>query len=237
MSVSLGARLRALADRVLPGLPAADLCCDHAQLAAALILEGRAPWVIAADVNPAPLRGAAALVDELGIGDRVRLRLGDGARVLAAGEVATVVLAGIGAQLAERIVGEGQAQLVGVRRLLVQVNHGFPKLGSLRGRLAELGWALVDELVVGDQGRLYPIVVAEPGAVGALDEADRELGPVLRRSHDPLVRAWFEQERERIERALAGMQRGRANAEVLAHHRRFVELLDASNHASDTCRA
>ncbi|HVI00688.1 MAG TPA: class I SAM-dependent methyltransferase [Enhygromyxa sp.] len=222
--MTLGPRLRALADRVLPGLPVADLCCDHAQLAAALVLEGRVPWAIAADINPAPLRGAAGLIDELGLGDRVRLRLGDGASVLEAGEVATVVIAGIGAQLAERIVGDGQATFSSARRLIVQVNHGFPKLGSLRARLAALGWAIVDEAIVAEHERLYPIVVAEPGAAGALDEADRELGPVLRRSGDPLVRAWFEQERERIERALAGMQRGRAEPDTLAHYQRYLGL-------------
>jgi tRNA (adenine22-N1)-methyltransferase len=224
MTVSLGPRLRAIADRVLPGVPVADLCCDHAQLAAALIVEGRAPWVIAADINAAPLRGAAALLAELGISDRVTLRQGDGATVLGAGEVATVVIAGIGALLAVRIVSEGQAKLAGVRRLIVQVNHGFPKLGQLRARLDALGWAIVDEAIVRDQGRLYPIMVAEPGAVGVLDEADRELGPVLRHSSDPLVRAWFERERERVERALAGMQSARADPDTLAY-RRFLALL------------
>jgi tRNA (adenine22-N1)-methyltransferase len=225
MIALLGPRLRALADRVLPGLPVADLCCDHAQLAAALIVEGRAPWVIAADINAAPLRGAAALLVELGISDRVTLRQGDGATVLEAGEVATVVIAGIGALLAARLVSEGQAKLAGVRRLIVQVNHGFPKLGQLRARLDALGWAIIDEAIVRDQGRLYPIVVAERGAVGVLDEADRELGPVLRRSGDPLVRAWFERERARVERALAGMQSGRVDAETLDHYRGYLELL------------
>jgi len=219
--LTLGSRLRAIADRVPPGSTLADLCCDHAQLAAALVIEGRVPWAIAADLAPAPLRAAATMVAGLGIGDRVTLRQGDGATVLAAGEVETVVIAGIGAPLAERIVGE----LVGASRLIVQVNHGFPKLGRLRERLAELGWEIVDEAIVRDQGRLYPIVVAEPGAAEVLDEADRELGPVLRRSGDPLVRAWFERERERVERALAGMQRGHADADTLAHYRGYLALL------------
>jgi tRNA (adenine22-N1)-methyltransferase len=221
----LGPRLRAIADRVLPGLPVADLCCDHAQLAAALIVEGRVPGAIAADINVAPLQAAAAMLAELGIGDRVSLRQGDGAAVLVPGEVATVVIAGIGALLAERIVAEGQAKLAGVGRLIVQVNHGFPKLGQLRARLAVLGWVIVDETVARDQGRLYPILVAEPGVAGVLDEADRELGPVLRHSGDPLVRAWFERERARVERALAGMQGARAEAEMLAHYRRYLKLL------------
>lgn len=220
----LGPRLRAIAERVPSGLAIADLCCDHAMLAAALVVDGRVPWAIAADLNAAPLRAAAARVAALGIGDRLTLRQGDGAAVLTAGEVATVVIAGVGAQLAERILDEGQASLVGVSRVIVQVNHGFPKLGSLRSRLAALGWVIIDEAIAREQRRLYPIIVAQPGAA-VLDEADRELGPVLRRSGDALVSAWFERERSRVERALAGMQSGQADVDVLAHYRRYLTLL------------
>lgn len=182
------------------------------------------PWAIAADLNAAPLTAAAGLLGELGIADRVTLRRGDGAGVLAVGEIETVVIAGVGAPLAERIVREGRASLAGVSRLIVQVNHGFPKLGELRAGLGELGWGIVDEVIAQEQRRLYPILVAEPGQARTLDEVERELGPVLRRSTDPAVRAWFERERERVERALAGMQRGRGEGETLARYRRYLEL-------------
>lgn len=226
LAMERGSRLRTIAERVLPGWPMADLCCDHAQLAAALVAEGRVPRAIASDVNRAPLAAAAAR----GLSDGVELRCGDGFATLEAGEVATVVIAGVGAALAERIIraGEASAKLEGVRRLIVQANHGFPKSGQLRGALAELGWAIVDEAVARDQGRLYVIMVAEPGPGPELDGAARELGPVLlRRSTEPLVAAWFEHERERIERAIVGMERGLERAETLAHYRRTLVALSA----------
>jgi tRNA (adenine22-N1)-methyltransferase len=225
----LGPRLQAIAERVLAGLPVADLCCDHASLAAVLVATGRVPRAIAGDRAPAPLEAAAAALDQLGLRDRVELRQGSGLSVLEPGEVGTVVIAGIGAPLAERLLSEGAAAgaLVGVRRLIVQPNHGFPKLGSLRAHLEALGWALVDECLVRDRGRLYVILVAEPGQARLRDEIDRELGPVLRRGEDPLFRAWLERERERLTRACAGMQRGRVDLELSAKYQRMLALLDA----------
>ena len=227
-AVELGPRLRALAERVLPGRPVADLCCDHAKLSAALVGEGRVPRAIAADVHPDPLVGAAALIAALGLGDRVALREGDGARVLAAGEVATVVIAGVGAPLAERIVAEGEAggHLRGVERLLVQANHGFPKLGELRAGLDALGWGIADEALVRDQGRLYPILVCAPGGGRLRDPIDRELGPILRQRLDPLADAWFERERARVSRALAGMDAGTREPALRAHYQAFLAAID-----------
>ena len=225
----LGPRLRAIADQVLPGLVVGDLCCDHGRLAVALVLEGRVPRAIAVDINRPPLDKAAALVRAQGLANRVELREGDGALMLEPGEVGTVVLAGIGASLAERMISRAEqaGRWVGVTRLVVQVDHGFPRLGDLRATLGELGWAIVDELVAQDTARLYPIVVCERGPVGANDddEADRDLGPVLRRRRDPLTRAWFERERERVERALVDMHAGVVDEPLRARYRRFLAAL------------
>lgn len=204
----------------------ADLCCDHASLAAALVASGRVPKAIAGDVAAAPLVAAAARIEQLGLGDRVELREGSGLSVLKPGEVGTVVIAGVGAPLAERLLSEGAGALPRVRRLIIQANHGFPKLGSLRAHLDGLGWGIVDECVARDCGRLYVILVAEPGRAGLGDEVDRELGPVLRRGGDPLFGAWVEHERARVKQACAGMQRGRADPQLLASYQRMLALLD-----------
>jgi tRNA (adenine22-N1)-methyltransferase len=229
--VNLGPRLEAIAARVLPGLPLADLCCDHAHLAAELLARGRVPRAIAGDLEPGPLEGAARELRELGLGDRVELRCGDGLAVLEPGEVGTVVLAGVGAPLAQRLLSAGAAsgRLAGVRRVIVQANHGFPKLGDLRATIDALGWSIVDECLVRDQGRIYTILVAAPGPVGTIglrDEVDREIGPILRHARDPLLPAWIEHERARVARALAGMKAGAVAAERRASYERFATLLD-----------
>lgn len=229
-SIQLGPRLQAIAERVLPGLAVADLCCDRASLSAALVAAGQVPKAIAGDINAAPLEAAAATLEQLGLGDRVELRAGSGLTVLKPGEVATVVIAGVGAPLAERLLSEGAAAgaLSGVARLIIQANHGFPKLGSLRGHIDTLGWGIVDECLARDRGRLYVILVAEPGQPSLRDAVDRELGPLLRHGNDPLFGAWIEHERGRLDRACEGMQRGRADLQLLASYQRMLAMLAGS---------
>jgi tRNA (adenine22-N1)-methyltransferase len=226
--IELGPRLRAIFERVLPGQPVADLCCDHAQLAAALVESGRVPFAIGVDINRPPLEAAAQMLDEMRLRERVQLRKGDGFSALEAGEVATVVIAGIGATLAERLLVAGAAngQLLGVRRVIVQVNHNFPRLGDVRETIDALGWSLIDECIARDQGRLYVILVAEPGGSSLRDAVDRELGPILRRGHDPLWQHWIAREHERISRAFTSMPGSQADSEQLASYRAYLAMLE-----------
>lgn len=221
-------RLRAIAERVLPGQPAADLCCDHALLAAALVESGRVPHAIAVDINRAPLEAAKQMLDDRHLGLRVQLREGDGFSALEPGEVATVVIAGVGASLAERLLEAGAAngRLLGVRRMIVQVNHGFPRLGSVRSTIDALGWSLVDECLVHDQARLYVVLVAEPGDVGLRDAVDREIGPILRRGLDPLWPHWLAREHARVRRACTTMLGSRAEGELLESYLAFLTMLE-----------
>lgn len=229
-SPRLGPRLQAIAQRVLEGRPVADLCCDHAQLAAALVESGRVPLAIGVDINRAPLEAAAAMLDELRLRDRVALRQGDGFAPLEVGEVGTAVIAGIGGALAERLLDAAHVsgRLAGVQRVIVQVNQSFPRLGRLRGKIDALGWSLIDECIVLDQGRLYVILVAEPDKEPLRDAIDRELGPVLRRGEDPLWRDWLARERARVTHACTQMQQSQADPERLASYRAYLAMLDAA---------
>ena len=226
--IELGPRLRALADRVLPGATLADLCCDHARLAASVVRSGRVPAAIAGDINAEPLAAAGRWLAELGV-EGVELRRGDGFAVLRPeDQVASVTLAGIGAPLCARLLSEGQTQLESVERLILQPNHGFPKLGELRAQLVGLGWGIVDECLVRERGRLYVTIVAERGGAGLGDSLDRELGPVLRRGRDPLWAEWLSHERARISRAVEGMARAQSADPALAPHREFLGYLNAA---------
>lgn len=220
----LGPRLRAVAEFVLPGQPMADLCCDHAYLATALVASGRVPRAIAGDLNAGPLAQAREGVAAAGLEGRVDLRLGDGAQVLTPGGVdgvATVTLAGIGAGLAGRLVAEGGrgGHLEGVARLVVQANDVFPRLGQLRAELASLGWQIVDERLALEARRIYVTLACAPLEVGTrrvYSERERDLGPVLGRGVDPLYGEWLTRERERVTRALAGMARSQSQGQSLA---------------------
>ena len=104
MGPTLDARLAAAAALVRPGLPVADVGCDHGKLTAALACSGLYPKVIGSDLRPGPLAKARQTIEAAHCQDRVELRLGDGLSVLSAGEVGTVVIAGVSAQTAWEMV-------------------------------------------------------------------------------------------------------------------------------------
>ena len=76
--IELSPRLRMVADLVPAGARLADVGTDHAYLPAALILEGKIPSAIAADLRQGPLARARTTVREAGLTGRVAFRLCDG---------------------------------------------------------------------------------------------------------------------------------------------------------------
>ena len=94
----LDARLSAAAGYVRPGHVAADIGCDHGKLTVDLLVSGRCPKVIAADLRPIPLSKAQENCRKAGCADRAELRLGNGLEVLQPGEATDIVIAGMGAE-------------------------------------------------------------------------------------------------------------------------------------------
>lgn len=154
----LDVRLLAAARLVKPGLPAADVGCDHGKLAAWLACTGTCPKVIACDLRPGPLAAAKATCEGCGCADRVELRLGSGLEVVRPGEVSTVVLAGISAQTTIEILQAAPwVRSAAVRLVCVPAT----KAPVLRGWLWRQGFALRQETLARAAGRWYTAMCAE----------------------------------------------------------------------------
>ena len=165
------------------GLSVADVGADHARLAIALVASGRAPFAVVVERLEAPLGVARGAIRRAGLSGRIDLRLGDGLAALERGEVRAVCLAGIGARSIAEILSRERGVRDALSRLVLQ-----PLLDArpLRRLLRTEGWRLVDESLVQEAGRLYEVIVAEPGDGNApyagLDVALAELvGPCLMR--------------------------------------------------------
>jgi tRNA (adenine22-N1)-methyltransferase len=203
--VRLSARLEAIASFVVSGRPMADVGTDHARLPAALVERGVVPRAIASDVGAGPLEAARRTALESNTLDRIELRHSDGLSHLGVGEVATIVIAGMGGgTIVEILRGAPPA---GVERLVLAPNTG---VASVRRHLGEAGFDLVDECVVEEDGRFYPVLVAEPAASPApLSERDIELGPHLRVRGGEAFRGWARHELARARRTLQGLAQAR----------------------------
>jgi len=224
----LSPRLAAVARHVPAGRTFADIGTDHAYLPVHLVQTGRAPRAVAGDVLPGPLKAAQATVAAAGLADRIDVRLGSGLTVLEPGEAPCVAICGMGGPLIARILAEGP--LTGVERLVLQPMGGE---AQLRRWLAENGWRLVAEEVVEDGGRLYLVLVAEPGEM-RLSRVEEEVGPLLLRQGGPLVVRYVDEKLELARRALAGAARS-GRPEARARAAELTELVDKLSEARRTC--
>lgn len=200
----------------------ADIGTDHAYLPAHLVQTGRIPRAIAGDILPGPLEAARATVTGAGLTGRVELRLGPGLRILAPGEATCATICGMGGPLIAEILSDGPTE--GLRRLILQPMAGEE---HVRRWLAGHGWRLTAEELVADGGRIYIILVAEPGTM-RLTEAELLVGPLLRAQGGPLLARYVQLQLEQARRALQGARRsrrpeGQERAAELEHRIRLLE--------------
>ena len=73
----LGERLRAIAGLVGDFRRLADIGSDHAYLPVWLILQGKADFVIAGEIQQGPLEAARRTITEMALEDFIDARLGD----------------------------------------------------------------------------------------------------------------------------------------------------------------
>ncbi len=172
-SISLDSRLSAIREMVGSCRNFADIGCDHGRLGADMLLRGRCARAELADISEESLKKARRLIRILGLEERVRFSVGDGARSLAIRPDAAVI-AGMGGQTIAGILERGREILSGAR-LVLQPNVAAPEL---RLRLTGAGFRIVDEDIARDGRRLYVIIAAEAGEM-RLSPLEVEIGPVL----------------------------------------------------------
>jgi tRNA (adenine22-N1)-methyltransferase len=184
--VKLSKRLAAIAALVPPGGRLADIGTDHAYLPVYLVTEGIVPSAVAGEVNHGPFRAAGEALARVGLADRIDLRFGDGLAILAPGEVDTAVIAGMGGPTIVEIL-DARPEVTGSLSYLVLQ----PMLGGgvVRRWLASSGWHIAAEALVEEDGRLYEIIAAAPGAAEEYEDILHEIGPLLWSRRHPLLRA------------------------------------------------
>lgn len=150
--VTLSRRLQMLADMVTPGNRVADVGCDHGFLSVFLAQRRISPHVFAMDVRRGPLAAAEGHVEECRLGAYIETRLSDGLENLAVGEADTLVCAGMGGRLMQRILTEGMDKARDLKELILQPQS---ELGEFRRFLHREGFRIVGEDAVCEEGKYY----------------------------------------------------------------------------------
>lgn len=172
--ISLSRRLMMLARMVTPENRVADVGCDHGFLSIYLVQAGISPGVIAMDVRRGPLAAAREHVGAWGLGAYIETRLSNGLQNLLANEADTVVCAGMGGRLMERILTEGRVRALQMKELILQPQSEIPEF---RKFLRQAGFLVVSEDMVCEDGKYYFAMRAVPGPGTGTKECvpDREM--------------------------------------------------------------
>ncbi len=209
----LDPRLSAAASFVRDFSVVCDIGTDHAFLPISLILEGRAKFAIASDVNNGPLDRARESAERYGVTDKMRFVLADGLRGIdpARYGVNEIMICGMGGELIERIISADEyPKKNGVRLILQPMTHAE----KLRKYLAREGFAVLDEKMCRSAGRIYTVISAEyDGILRNFSEAEFLLGDKNIMRRDDLFEEFTLKHAKKLRVQIDGIERGGGNSE------------------------
>lgn len=189
--LQISRRLKAVAAMVSPGLVLADVGCDHGYIPIYLIQKGQIPRAIAMDINQGPLLRAREHIREWGLEAYIETRLSDGLKALEPGEAQCLVIAGMGGPLMERILTQGAPVLKDMKELILQPQS---EIGHFRQFLAENGYRIIEEDMVEEEKKYYPMMKAVQGSMNYTKKAEYLYGKKLLEKRHPVLREFLEKE-------------------------------------------
>lgn len=202
--MQLSLRLSAIAEMVTEGNRLVDVGCDHGYLPVYLVLTRRIPGAIAMDVRRGPLMRAQEHISEYGVDAYIETRLSDGLTALKKGEGDTLVIAGMGGPLMERILVQGKEIACSFKELILQPQSDIP---HFRGFLLESGYEIISENMVFEDGKYYPMMKAVWKGRSRILWTKEELyfGKFLLSQKNPVLREYLKREKRIREEILKNL--------------------------------
>ena len=228
--MQLSLRLSAIADMVTTGNRLVDVGCDHGYLPVYLIQQKKIPSAIAMDVRKGPLSRAKEHIRQYGLEEYIQTRLSDGLENLKAGEGDTLVIAGMGGPLMERILTDGQSVRDSFSEMILQPQSDIP---HFRRFIQSQGFQIVEEKMVEEEGKFYPMMrVVRTCPEGAGNEnlvseaapytLEEAFGKFLLKEHNPVLYRYLLRE-ERIRADILKQLQAAPQAEAVTARIREVK--------------
>lgn len=217
--MELSKRLRAVAGLVTEGASVADIGTDHGYIPIYLAAHGTAGKVIASDINEGPLERARIHIQgQKDVCGKIETRRSDGLEAIKPGEADTMIAAGMGGGLIIRILEEGKDVTEQMKDLILQPQS---EAGKVRSYLKGHGFVIVEEDMVEEEGKYYPMMRAEHGTAGTYTETELCYGKLLLEQRHPVLREYLLRE-QRIKRDIE-VQLGESKSERSAKRRKELE--------------
>ena len=204
--MELSKRLQAVADLVTAGYKVADI----AYIPIFLLETGKTDWAAAMDVNKGPIEKARENIRAYGLEAQIETRLSNGFLALGKGEVQSAVIAGMGGNLVIRILQEGRDVVSTLQECILQPQSETDKV---RAFLLREGFFFIEEDMVEEDGKYYPMMKVKPPKSGEESRQNEEVwkieqlwfGKLLLEKRHPVLKRYLEREtriREEILRSI-----------------------------------
>lgn len=218
----LSKRLEMVASFVPTGAIVADIGSDHAYLPCYLVHKGIVSHAIAGEVVKGPYESAVKQVRAEGLAQQITVRMADGlAAVEETDKVTAVTIAGMGGPLIVSILEKHPAALKTVTRLILQPNIHAK---TIREWALVNGWALQDEVILEEDGKVYEVLVLQRGQMN-LSEVETLVGPKLLASKSPVFVEKWSREIANWQRVQKAISQAEPTAENEAKSKELTHLI------------
>lgn len=202
--MELSKRLQAVADLLDSDLRTADIGTDHGYIPIFLIETGKCEKVIAMDINEGPLLRAKEHISEHGLTEKIETRLSDGVSALKVKECDAVIAAGMGGALVVKILEDGKEIFEHLKEFILQPQS---ELFKVREYLQEHAYHILEEDMVLEDGKFYPMMKVVRGQESPYDTIELRYGRKLLEQRNPVLRLFLEKEIRTKEKILKNLQK------------------------------
>lgn len=204
--------MKAVASMVTPGGVLADVGTDHGYVPISLVQRKKIQKAIAMDVNKGPLQHAKEHIAEYQLEEYIETRLSDGVQKLEAGEADSILIAGMGGELVIHIISEGMEVCRSVKELILQPQS---ELGKVRKFLRENNFEIIDEDMVIEEGKYYPMMKVIPvDGIELWEVLPEEVipacdmyGPFLLKNGNPSLRKYLVKQHKQLTKILKELEK------------------------------
>lgn len=167
--MKISSRLLKVASLIKARESMADIGTDHGYVPIYLATNGLIKKAIAMDVNEGPLLRATQNIQKYNVSDIVSTRLSDGLAGLVEGEAESILIAGMGGLLINRILEDGLNKAKTADELILSPHSD---VDAVREYVLSNGFMISDEMLIYDEGKYYFALRCVPGEETDYSEAE-----------------------------------------------------------------
>ncbi len=187
-------RLEIISSLVSDNSVIGDIGCDHGLLDIYLYQNKKNIEIVASDINKKALENAINNIKEVGLSDKIDIRLGNGLDPYKVNEINTLIMAGMGTYKIIDILKNNLDKIKNVKQIIVQSNT---KIDLLRKQIIKLNYYIDNEIMLLEKGIYYTIISFKKGKK-KYRKHELYFGPILLKENNETFTDYFNKEYKRL---------------------------------------